>query len=252
LARDDRALIDALAMTRPAACFLQSRVNIRPGFLDSAREAFNIRFDIYEGAMLPNKNNSNYPPAENVRKGYVGGSCRAVPATNWPIGSPPNQATGLPLDRTWPHLHGRMGAGDWDFSTYWQVNHSGDGRNPPVVNGAPANNANPPSRYDVYRYEIEQRYVADRSPGGESGAPACYSGGELSDQPDRRILHAAVVNCRSLGLNAGARSNIPVAAFGKFFLTLPLSRAQTDLYVELVDLVKPGDQVNLDMVQLYR
>jgi hypothetical protein len=74
----------------------------------------------------------------------------------------------------------------------------------------------------------------------------------LSATPDRRILHAAVVNCRSLGLNAGARFSIPVAAFGKFFLSLPLSRSQTDLYVEIVDLVKPGDGVNYDMVQLYR
>ena len=257
LGRGQDALIDALATVRPTACFLQSRVNFRPGFVESVREGFNVRFDIYEGAMSGNKIDVNYRPSSNVRKGYVGGgsggnSCRAVPANNWPIGSPPGQATGLPLDRTWPYLGGRMGAGNWDFNTYWQVNHSGDGRNPPLVNGAPANNANPPSRYDVYRYEIEQRYVADRSPGGETGAPACYSGGELSDQPDRRIAPAAVVNCRSLGLNVGARSNIPVAAFGKFFLTLPLSRSQTDLYVELVDLVKPGDQVNFDMVQLYR
>ena len=74
----------------------------------------------------------------------------------------------------------------------------------------------------VYRYEIDQGYAADRSSGGESGAPACYSGGELSDTPDRRILHAAVVNCRSLGLNLGVRFNIPVAAFAKFFLALPL------------------------------
>jgi hypothetical protein len=145
-----------------------------------------------------------------------------------------------------------MGAGDWDFSTYWQVNHSGDGRNPPMVNGGPASNANPPSRYDVYRYEIDQGYVADRSPGGESGVPACYGGSNRAAQPDRRILHAAVVNCQSLGLNARAGSGIPVAAFGKFFLTLPLSRSQTDLYVETVGLVKPGDDVNFDMVQLYR
>ena len=252
LGRSESSLIDALGTVRPTACFLQSGVNFRPGFVASAREGFNVRFDIYEGAMSSNKNDINYRPSPNVRKGYVGGSCRALPATNWPIGSPPNQATGLPLDRTWPYLGGRMGAGNWDFSTYWQVNHSGDGRSPPVVNGAPASNANPPSRYDVYRYEINQGYVADRSPGGELGAPACYGGNELSDAPDRRILHAAVVNCQSLGLNAGARSDIPVAAFGKFFLALPLSRAQTDLYVETVDLVKPGDAVNLDMVQLYR
>jgi Putative Flp pilus-assembly TadE/G-like len=252
LGRDQAALIDSLAKVRPTACFLQSSVNFRPGFVASVREGFNVRFDMYEGAMSANKIDTNYRPAQNVRKGYVGSSCTALPANNWPIGSPPGQATGLPLDRTWPYLDGRMGAGKWDFSTYWQVNHSGDGRSPPTANGAPANNANPPSRYDVYRYEIDQGYVADRSPGGESGAPACYGGGDLSGTPDRRILHAAVVNCRSLGLNAGARSSIPVAAFGKFFLTLPLSRAQTDLYVELVDLVKPGDAVNLDMVQLYR
>jgi hypothetical protein len=252
LGRGQDALIDALAIARPTACFLQSGVNFRPGFVTSVREAFNVRFDIYEGAMTANKNDANYRPAENVRKGYVGSACRANPATNWPIGSPPNQATGLPLDRTWPFLNGRMGAGDWDFSTYWQVNHSGDGRGPPTVNGSPASNATPPSRYQVYRYEIEQGFVADRSPGGESGAPACYGGGALSGEPDRRILHAAVVNCRSLGLNAGVRASIPVAAFAKFFLALPLSRSQTDLYVETVDLVKPGDGVNRDMVQLYR
>lgn len=43
-----------------------------------------------------------------------------------------------------------------------------------------------------------------------------------------------------------------MAAFGKFFLTLPLQRSQTDLYVETVGLVRPGDSVNHDMVQLYR
>jgi hypothetical protein len=252
LGRDDGALIDALARVRPTACFLQNHVNLRPGFLLAAREAFNVRFDIYEGAMAGSKNDVSYRPAENVRKGYVGGACRAGPATNWPIGSPPNQATGLPLDRTWPDSASRIGAGDWDFDTYWQVNHGGDGRGPPMVDGAPASNANPPGRYAVYRYEIEQGYVADRSPGGESGAPACYAGDSLPGIPDRRIMYAAVINCRSLGLNAGARGDIPVAAFAKFFLTLPLSRSQTDLYVETVDLVKPGDDVNFDLVQLYR
>ena len=252
LAGDDRSLADALAVNRPAACFLQRGVNLRPGFVLAAREAFNVRFDIYEGEMVTKKTDSDYRPAENVRKGYVGGSCRGMPANNWPIGSPPNQATGLPLDRTWPGPGGRIGAGDWDFDTYWQVNHSGDGRAPPATGGAPASNANPPSRYEIYRYEIEQGFVADRSPGGESGAPACYSGDNLANVPDRRVLYAAVINCRSLGLDAGARWNIPVAAFAKFFLTLPLVRSQTDLYVELVELVKGGDHGNYDLVQLYR
>ena len=40
-----------------------------------------------------------------------------------------------------------------------------------------------PSRYRVYRYEVEQGYVGDLSAGGESGAHACY-GGDLPAAPD--------------------------------------------------------------------
>jgi hypothetical protein len=256
---DVAAVINATAVAHPPACFVQNGVNLRPGFLVSAREAFNVRFDIYEGAMSGNRGDANYRPATNVRKGYVGaagggegGACAAQAANSWPIGSPPNQATGLPLDRTWPYLDGRMGNGDWDFETYWQVNHGADGRPTPVIDGTLASNSSPPSRYAVYRHEIEQGYVADRSPGGETGAPACYSGGALSDLPDRRVLHAAIINCQSLGLAGEGPTNVPVAAFGKFFLTLPLARSQTDLFVELVGLVRPGDGADLDMVQLYR
>jgi Flp pilus assembly protein TadG len=254
------AVINATAIAQPPACFVQNAVNLRPGYLVTAREAFNVRFDIYEGAMDGRQGDPNYRPALNVRKGYVGGgragadggSCGARPANSWPIGAPPNRATGLPLDRTWPYLDGRMGNGDWDFETYWQVNHGADGRPTPIINGATASNASPPSRYAVYRHEIAQGYIADRSPGGETGAPACYGGGALSDLPDRRVLQAAIINCQSMGLAGEGLGKVPVAAFGKFFLTLPLAQTQTGLYVELVGLIKPGDGGNLDMVQLYR
>ncbi|HLH98093.1 MAG TPA: pilus assembly protein TadG-related protein [Xanthobacteraceae bacterium] len=253
---DVNAVIDATALVRPPACFVQNAVNLRPGFLVSARQAFNVRFDIYEGAMSGRESNASYRPSINVRKGYVGGggnggACNAQAASDWPIGRPPNQATGLPLDRHWPYLDGRMGEGDWDFETYWQVNHGADGRPRPTINGSLASNASPPSRYAVYRYEIEQGYVGDRSPGGETGAPACYAG-PVSDTPDRRVLEAAIINCESLNLAGEGPTNVPVAAFGKLFLTLPLAQSQTDLYVELVSLVKPGDPANFEMVQLYR
>jgi hypothetical protein len=55
-----------------------------------------------------------------------------------------------------------------------------------------------------------------------------------------------------MGLAGEGPTNVPVAAFGKFFLALPLARSQTDLYVELMGLVKPGDGADFDMVQLYR
>jgi Putative Flp pilus-assembly TadE/G-like len=249
------ALIDALANARPGACFVQNGVNFRSGTMMAAREAFNVRFDIYEAAMGGRENDPDYRPSLNVRKGYVGGgggACNARPGTAWPIGAPPGQVTGLPLDREWPFLDGRMGNGNWNFATYWQVNHGADGRSPPTVNGAPASNSNLPSRYEVYRYEIDEGFVSDRSLGGESGTPACYRGGALPDVPDRRVLQAAIINCQSLGLVGGAQSNVPVAAFGKLFLTLPLQRSQSDLYVEIIGLMKPDDSGNFDMVQLYR
>jgi hydrogenase-4 membrane subunit HyfE len=57
----------------------------------------------------------------------------------------------------------------------------------------------------------------------------------------------------SLNLDEGTLSNVPVAAFGKFFLTLPLMRSQTDIYVETVGLVVPGDgTLDFETVQLYR
>jgi hypothetical protein len=253
------ALINALASVRPGACFTQNNVLLRPGFEPSMREGLNVRFDMYEGVMAGAHASSAYRPSVNVRKGYVGGGggstgnmCNAVPANAWPIGTPPNQATGLPLDRSWSYMNGSMGKGDWDFDTYWQVNHGPAGRDVPVIDGEQVSNTNPPSRYTTYRYEIEHGYVADKSPGGEGGAPACYAGGDLSDVPDRRVLEVAVLNCQNLGLAGAVQAAVPVAAFAKFFLTLPLARSQTDLYAELAGLVKPHDPGNFEAVQLYR
>jgi hypothetical protein len=80
-----------------------------------------------------------------------------------------------------------------------------------------ADNSNVPSRYRVYRYEIDHGHVGDVSLGGESGAPACYAGnGELSAVPDRRIVHAAIVNCQSLQLVGEAQSDIPVLPLANF------------------------------------
>ena len=45
--------------------------------------------------------------------------------------------------------------------------------------------------------------------------------------------------------------DVPVAAFGKFFLTLPAT-ARAGPYAEFLGLIKPTDSVNHDMVQLYR
>jgi Flp pilus assembly protein TadG len=258
LGTDANAIIDSIAQVHPSACFRQNGINIKGGLVTTAGEGFNVRFDLYTGNMTSNKNNSDYRPAKNVRKGFVGGgsggaACNPRPANNWPIGNPPNQATGLPLDREWPDLEGRMGNGNWDFDTYWNVNHGAAGRDRPLINGETASNSNLPSRYSIYRYEIDYGLVNDFSFGGESGAPACYGGDALPSQPDRRIIYAAVINCLSLNLGIGNHSDVPVAAFGKFFMTIPLPQFQSDLFLETVGLVNPDDSVSkFDIVQLYR
>src|SRR5262249_59689117 len=97
----------------------------------------------YEGAMSEKYNDSNYRPAQNVRKGYVVASgdknqkaCTARRGANWPIGSPPDRVTGLLLDRTWPDV-GSMGEGNWDFDTYWRGQHADPGL-PPKLKPGPA------------------------------------------------------------------------------------------------------------------
>jgi hypothetical protein len=172
------SLIPAVANARAPVCFLRNGVNIHPTTVKQIGEGLNVRFDLYEGRMSAFKNSSDFRPAVNVRKGYVGGGggggeggfCSARPTTFWPLGDAVDGVMALPPDREWPDLDGRMGSGRWDLSTYWQVNHGAAGRAPPLVNGAPASNSNLPSRYDVYRYEIDQDYVTDHSPAAK---PAC-------------------------------------------------------------------------------
>jgi hypothetical protein len=61
-------------------------------------------------------------------------------------------------------------------------------------------------------------YITDRSPGAEIGDPQCNPLGIKY----RRVLNAAIINC---GSNPEVISNnardVPVAGFGKFFLTVP-------------------------------
>ena len=65
------ALRDAIAMESPNACFKQSGVDTKPGFVASVRDAVNVRFDLYEHSMSSAKNDPNLRPAMNVRKGYL-------------------------------------------------------------------------------------------------------------------------------------------------------------------------------------
>lgn len=245
-------LRDMLGLAAPPACFLQSGVLLRPGFVATARDAINVRFDLFEGPMSGKKNNSAYRPAQNVRKGYSGNNCNQEPA------EPPGHM-GLPQDDCFDAgscslMGGRMGNGDWNCQEYWAANF---GSHPPPPGCA--GNASV-SRYHVYRYEIEQGLVGTPSTGGETGVPQCYNGGGLSDDPDRRILYGAVLNCLELdaeyGLSGSSNPPLPAEAFAKFFITEPVgSGSDQEIFVELVDIIEPGNSpagLVRDIVQLYR
>jgi Flp pilus assembly protein TadG len=253
---DDTKFKESLGKADPGACFEKDGVDTKTGSVDSARQALNTRFDMWDGSFNGKKNDAAYRPARNVTKGYLpkskgnGGACNVDLDT----GTPP-KAMGFPIDSV--VNANRLGNGDWNgqFDAYWNLNHPGVSK----PNGW--SSLNLPSRYDVYRWEIDTNHIPNNSgSGGENGNPQCSSS-TVSDNPDRRILYAAVLNCEELGL-AGHETGLPVVAFIKMFMTQPMTKlpgtGQIDeddtLYVEMIDVVKPGtdDAVVHDIVQLYR
>lgn len=274
-------LRESIARANPPTCFSQDGVTQRPGFIASAREGFNVRFDIYNGSMSKNKNDANFRPARNVVKGYTGNGCNTNPNT---------QAYGLPRDSCFAtntcaslgtSTAGRMGAGDWDFVTYMQRNHnspasvtmpiSATGQTVTYSINYTTRTFVPstrPSRFDVYRWEIDTNRIPNA--GGynqpntkEKGAPQCYGGaGGLNDTPDRRILYVAVIDCNALTasgqLTGGNGSGtLPVTAFARMFITEPVengSLGDSTIYAEFNGVVEPGRDggVIRDQVQLYR
>ena len=244
------AIREMIAMTRPPACFIQNGVKLRPGFIASADQGLNVRFDIYDGPFNSKKSDPDFRPAKNVRKGYSGSGCGASADDDR------TRYRELPDDtcmasNTCPHMGGRMGDGVWDIDTYKDTNN---------LATLPYSNINPASRYDVYRYEIDNNLVDTASVGGEVGSPQCYNGGTLSDDPDRRFLYMAAINCAEHNVADDNSGNsgppVPVEAFVKMFLTRPVNQGpDQDIYAEIVGVVEPGSagqSVARDIVQLYR
>jgi Flp pilus assembly protein TadG len=247
----------ATAASRPPTCLRLSGVDLQPGSDQVAMDGLNTRFDIYANGFQSCK--ANYVADVNVRKGYTtfgnANWCNAAPSgTNWPIADA--DAAAFPVDQSMIVAAAdggqaqildttiAIGNGTWDCAGYWNVAHfSGPGKTLPPPG---CTNTATISRYSVYQYEMN--YISDRSPGTEIGAPRCNPLGIKN----RRVLNAAIINCgsSSVPLRSDAR-NVPVAAFGKFFLTLPATLSASP-YAEFLGLIKPTDSISHDMVQLYR
>jgi hypothetical protein len=243
----------ALASTELHACFRLSGIELVPGDDQPAVDGLNTRFDIYANGFSSCQN--IYPPDQNVRKGFiaVGNNnwCDAIPASpNWPM--PNDLGAPLPVDSNMIRPDQsfdsavNLGNGTWNCAGYWRIAHAnGSGRDSPPSGCTPTATI---SRYDVYRYELN--FLADHSLAAEFGGPQCSRPGTAN----RRIITIPIVNCGSSPVPVlNNTERVPVAAFGRFFLTLPgMTGTNGNPYAVFLGLVKRTDPLSADMVQLNR
>ena len=256
-------LADDIAQASVPECVNSRGVNMRSGGPQPAvRDAINVRFDIYGGSM--SNTDPLIPPAPNARKGYKyknsknPNACNMDPVTDF---AELTQYRHMTPDTAYDATYNRIGNGSWDYEGYLAANGftSADMAGFVDSDGNAYSNANPPSRYDLYNYEIDAGLVDDPSLGGETGTPACHS--NPSTDPDRRLIYGAIVNCleHAADLNGQSGDPIPAIGFASFFLTEPVDQARTngDVMAEIVDIdgnAGRGTMIGFakDNVQLYR
>lgn len=263
-------LADALAIDISPACYSQSKgVVLRTGNIASMSQALNTRFDIYDGSFKRMKSDPRYAPAANVVKGWATSkknrSCTEKPSED---------AFGLPRDTCFSGSDcssDRFGNGDWDFSTYMAVNHPGFTRitieNVTYRRGYEGSfsPSTPPSRYAMYRWEIDNNCVPGSETYGnsavtaEEGLPQCHTSGASTTVEDRRIITAAVLNCGEIEASSPSgmfsrKDALPVETFVKVFLTEPMGDGQDNIiYGEIIGpVVKGQDSEANDVVAVRR
>ncbi|MDX8455533.1 pilus assembly protein TadG-related protein [Mesorhizobium sp. VK9D] len=239
-----------IAVGRVPECVNTRLIYTQTGTLSNkVTDGFNTRFDMYgNGGGFPSKNDSRWPPAPNVRKGYkTTGSCNSTLQTDT------TKFRGLTPDL---QFSGQIGNGSWDYEGYVSVNKLSAGlAGFKDANGNAYSNANPPSRYDLYKYEIDHNLVGTASLGGEKGTPTCAP---TTGGIDRRLFQAAIVDCSSqavLDQLKGQSGAVPAMGFASVFLTEAV--ANGEVRAEIVDIngtLGRGTLANRvrDEVQLYR
>lgn len=248
------------------------------GVKNSLRNAFNVRFDIYEGNMSGKKNAAGFAPAENVTKGYFGTS-----------GNPPcnsydftDRVTTLPRDSNIDPDAGQpqFGNGDWDCAAYWAAAHPGIGAPPGCTDSFPMDaDGSPLTRYEMYYREITDAAYGgipdtfSNGMGGDDGDTraeddndnTCY-GGSIPATPtdvnqrelDRRILTVGAVDCAAADPPITGKSNVEVEFFVSMFMTEAVTTpSEANVYLEVVGSSKVGSEglapVNLnEWVELVR
>jgi len=254
------AMIEAVGIDLPKICMEDGQsVRLRADTLDGMHHGFNTRFDIYGGLMSSKRYDSDYAPAANVVKGYAGKTCQTRPSYS---------ASGLPRD-TCQHTGkcygwgGNIGDGKWDFISYMARNHNY--MNPITIAGTTyrinyrgdtVSPAQPPTRYEMYRWEIDNDCVPGAKTYGrnsrtsEEGLPVCHADGASTTDVDRRVLTVAVLNCRELDHSVGMLPDVdlPVETFVQMFMTEPMGAGRDDaIWGEIIGPVRDETDARSNM-----
>lgn len=255
--------------------------------LDQFRDGINTRFDMYDASTYAVRNTEQYAPAPNVNKGFgfnrepnscsiykssgstpMGRDRCFMPGGVWPEGQP-----GGGSNCAWSGFRTGYGRGDWHRGDavrrndgdpalgYWNYNHWNDGPNPNDDADDPGPDPLPPgyatmSRYDLYRWELENAPTGLPWWTQETAAPRCANNAApVEDQyRDRRVLPVAIVNCMANLARLNDGQSVPVEGYAEVFLTEPMSASSSslrwwdardaDLYLEVIGVVRPGLQAS--------
>ncbi len=298
------AVKDALASTTGTCISLELTTTKTGVTLEMVRTGINARFDYWTPQAKDSGNNrwrdrDEFMPAANVTQGgtppaNVNGGASQCEYND--VAS--TEGTGLPRDQC--HLddncnysgNARIGDGNWDHLDYFRINHGCDQSANPTCKPADWDALTgaagwPPTRYEVYRYELEQTPDVIVEPaqtiydaGGtavattvENGQTQCFQGtpppipgynyypGKVRDLAllgDRRVLPPAIANCNALvanGTSTSGKFSFRPPEFVYVFLSEPMKNpSDSEIYAEVLGTLDEGavDSLTRDIIQLYR
>ncbi|MCH9053398.1 MAG: hypothetical protein IIA72_20460 [Proteobacteria bacterium] len=284
------AVKDALASTLGTCISLELTTTKTGVTLEMVRTGINARFDYWTPQAKDSGNDrwrdrDEFMPAANVTQGGK--------APNSTIGAnasceysaiDPTEGMGLPRDQC--HIddncsypgNDRIGDANWDHLDYFRVNHGCNQNTDPTCKPADwdaltGNAGWPPTRYEVYRYELEQTPDVIVEPaqtiydaGGtavattvENGQTQCFQGtpppipgynyfpGKVRDLAllgDRRVLPLAIANCNALeaaGVGTNGKFSFRPPEFVYVFLTEPMKNpSDSEMYAEILGELDEG------------
>ncbi len=277
----------------PGDCVRYDGVTTEPGAMVSVLDALNTRFGVYANGLNSacGTNDALCPASANTRKdvrlGGAGNSLAFQPGngnTGWKL--PDNSQIGTRLypiaalttqrvltqpeiNQLWPMGHprdichatsttgnctgGRIGNGVWDRNAYFRSNSTNYPT--PPTNSDLTNwfGTTTPTRYQVYRWELDNAgsRLQPQATGSGANRRTSYGqpvgGGGLvpgATTVDRRRLSVAVINCEAEGVS-GRTTNVKVTKWIEVFLvepTIPRPRTEnSDLYVEVISETQAGE-----------